>query len=118
MTNSSANLEKLQEHERSRRSVTSHNITIEMAVYIDAAYTQTMLVTDFSKRLQHILLKYYAVGIMESSLPMGWRKTSLFIKFIFGVYNISIQMYEYFVKSRQFLNDAWSIFLWNESFHA
>lgn len=56
---------------RSRRSVTSHNITIEMAVYIDAAYTQTMLVTDFSKRLQHILLKYYAVGIMESSLPMG-----------------------------------------------
>lgn len=56
---------------RSKRSVTSHNITIEMAVYIDAAYTQTMLVTDFSKRLQHILLKYYAVGIMESSLPMG-----------------------------------------------
>ncbi|XP_022337758.2 A disintegrin and metalloproteinase with thrombospondin motifs 1-like [Crassostrea virginica] len=47
--------------ERSRRSLKSRDITIEMAVYTDAAYTQTMLVTDFSKRLQHILLKYHAV---------------------------------------------------------
>lgn len=68
MTNSSANLEKLQEHERSRRSVTSHNITIEMAVYTDAAYTQAILVKDFSKRLEHILLKYYAVRLSLKQL--------------------------------------------------
>lgn len=37
-----------------------------MAVYTDAAYTQTMLVTDFSKRLQHILLKYHAVSCVGS----------------------------------------------------
>uniref|UniRef100_K1RDR5 A disintegrin and metalloproteinase with thrombospondin motifs 2 n=1 Tax=Magallana gigas TaxID=29159 RepID=K1RDR5_MAGGI len=55
---------------RTRRSLTSHNITIEMAVYIDAAYTQTMLVTDFSKRLQHILLKYYAVQMEWSRADM------------------------------------------------
>ncbi|XP_078335130.1 A disintegrin and metalloproteinase with thrombospondin motifs 5-like isoform X3 [Crassostrea virginica] len=48
-------------HKRSRRAVTSRNITIETAVYTDAAYTKSMLVSDFSKRLQHILLKYHAV---------------------------------------------------------
>ena len=53
--------------ERSRRSLKSRDITIEMAVYTDAAYTQTMLVTDFSKRLQHILLKYHAVSCVVSS---------------------------------------------------
>uniref|UniRef100_K1R798 A disintegrin and metalloproteinase with thrombospondin motifs 15 n=1 Tax=Magallana gigas TaxID=29159 RepID=K1R798_MAGGI len=66
-----ANLEKLQEHERSRRSVTSHNITIEMAVYTDAAYTQAILVKDFSKRLEHILLKYYASWYNSSATLLG-----------------------------------------------
>ncbi|XP_062605264.1 A disintegrin and metalloproteinase with thrombospondin motifs 14-like [Saccostrea cucullata] len=48
-------------NDRRRRSVPSQNITIELAVYTDAAFTKTMLVTDFSQRLRHILLKYYAV---------------------------------------------------------
>ncbi|XP_048751942.2 A disintegrin and metalloproteinase with thrombospondin motifs 7-like isoform X2 [Ostrea edulis] len=55
---------------RSRRSVTSHNITIELAVYTDAAYTRSMLVTDFSQRLQHILLKYHAVQMEWSRAEM------------------------------------------------
>ncbi|XP_011415206.3 A disintegrin and metalloproteinase with thrombospondin motifs 5 isoform X2 [Magallana gigas] len=75
-----ANLEKLQEHERSRRSVTSHNITIEMAVYTDAAYTQAILVKDFSKRLEHILLKYYAVQMEWSRFDMLGYHVQLVLK--------------------------------------
>ncbi|XP_061163036.1 A disintegrin and metalloproteinase with thrombospondin motifs 5-like [Saccostrea echinata] len=73
--------ENLIEHNsRSRRSVLSHNITIELAVYTDAAYTQTMLVTEFSQRLQHILLKYHAVQMEWSRSDMLGFNVQLLLK--------------------------------------
>ncbi|XP_061163035.1 A disintegrin and metalloproteinase with thrombospondin motifs 5-like isoform X2 [Saccostrea echinata] len=73
--------ENLTEHNgRSRRSVPSHNITIELAVYTDAAYTQTMLVTDFTERLQHILMKYHAVQMEWSRSGMLGYNTKLVLK--------------------------------------
>lgn len=62
-------------HKRSRRAVTSRNITIETAVYTDAAYTKSMLVSDFSKRLQHILLKYHAVCTEDINLRIFFLAT-------------------------------------------
>lgn len=74
-------------HKRSRRAVTSRNITIETAVYTDAAYTKIMLVSDFSKRLQHILLKYHAVCTKDINLRIFFGAVGIVNRAIFEFFS-------------------------------
>ncbi|XP_056009023.1 A disintegrin and metalloproteinase with thrombospondin motifs 5-like isoform X3 [Ostrea edulis] len=91
---------------RNKRSVPSRNITIELAVFTDAAYTRSMLVTDYSKRLQHILMKYHAVQMEWSRSDMLGYNVKLVLK--------KVHFYEtepsWYISSRTLLGDVMSDF--------